>query len=400
MTSRTNPKARNMPGFKEKAGNSPPVSGPQPRGKPSAPAAGSHSLAGALERLSASAAERRKTGVRARHPEPVQDSLELGGLEFEHAPAAQQDAAAKKRRPRSASPELVRQAALRFLEREQLGLFDSFPVQPGNEFPTLLARLPIFPAIARARQKKLLDADNALPFETPFAKGRRHGPPVSVEDEDCLIALIRLRQRRLVGQGGKLPIPIGSHHFTDSAGKVSVHVVCCTLSQVLTEMGQCDSGRNFQRALQAFKRLAAMVVEVETQQAHRYFGQSTKGTSFKLVDIVWEAFETQGLILAQFPPVVVHWLENHASYLQWDVRRKLTGRNARALHRFLSTQPRTYDADMVWLAQTIGWEGDKRRMRTAFETVLQQFIDLQWLEAYEISGTGRRVPHRIHIWRR
>ena len=397
MTARTNQNARNRSGRNKKAVVKAPGSGPESLGQGRAPA--SRSLEGALDRLTATAAKRRKKKVRAPHPQPLQDSLRLGGPESEHAPAVLDNAVATKKRRGMPSPELVRQAELRIVEREQLGLFDSFPVQPGNEFPTLLARLPIFPAVARARQKKLLDADNALPFETPFGKGRRHGPPVTVEDEDCLIALIRLRQRRLVGQGGKLPIPIGSPHFTDSADKVSVHVVCCTLSQVLAEMGQCDSGRNFQRALQAFKRLAAMVIEVETRQADRYFGPSTKGTSFKLVDIVWEAFETQGLILAQFPPVVVNWLENHASYIQWDVRRKLTGRNARALHRFLSTQPRTYAADMVWLAQTIGWEGDKRRMRSAFQTVLQQFMDLQWLERYEISGTGRRVPHRIHIWR-
>lgn len=375
--------------------------GSQPSAQTASPLSASRPLESTLERLAAKAREskRLKNEALEVQAECLDYVPHAKSPDVEPAPADPNGSDSTKKNRGTPSPELVRKAELRLLEKEQLGLFDSFPIQPGNEFPTLLARLPIFPAIARARQQRLLDADNALPFETPFGRGRRHGPPVSVEDEDCLIALIRLRNRCLIGEGGTFPVPIGTPHFTDEKGRASVHVVCCTLSQVLAEMGQCDSGRNFDRALKSFKRLAAMVVELETKKSDRYFGKSTKGMSFKIVDIVWEAFEMQGLILAQFPPVVVNWLENHASYIQWDVRRKLTGRNARALHRFLSTQPKTYDANMLWIAETIGWEGDKRRMRTAFQAILEQFVKLNWIEGYEISGTGRRIPYRIHVWR-
>lgn len=298
------------------------------------------------------------------------------------------------------SPNLVRHAELRLIEQEQLGLFTAFPIRPGNEFPSLLARLPLFPAIARSRQRSLLDKDNALPFSTPFGQGRRHGPPVSVEDEDYLIALMRLRQKKLIGQGPRLPIPIGFQQpFSDHDGNVGVHVVCCTVTQIIGEMGNADNGQAYQRTLASLKRLAAMVVEIETSKSERYLGTVKNGTSIKLVDIVWQAFEQEGLIIAQFNPVVAKWLEHDATYLDWETRRQLVGRNARALHRFLSSQPKTYESTLERIAETIGWEGEKRRMRTGFETILSQMRDIGWVRDWEITGTGRSVPFRLKLLR-
>jgi hypothetical protein len=307
---------------------------------------------------------------------------------------------AKPHKARGApSSEAIRNTMLRLVEQEQLGLFETIPLKPGNEFPTLLARLPIFPAITRTRQKPLLDADNAFPFETPFGRGRRHGPPVNVEDEDYLFGLCRLREKCLIGEGSKLPIPVASACFADQKGRVSVHVVHCTLSQLLQETGVGDSGKNFRLALASLKRLAAIVVELEVNKPDLYFGTATHGTSFKLLDIVWQSFEEQGVIVAQFHPLVAQWLMKQATYMDWNVRRKLQGRNARALHRFLSTQPKQYAGDMLNIAKTIGWEGERRQMKSKMLDILAQLKELEWINTYKITGTGRKVRFRLHISR-
>lgn len=312
------------------------------------------------------------------------------------APKVQQGEAPPNGRRGAASREIVRKAERQLVQQEQLGLFSVALLRPGNEIPTLLARLPIFPAIARSRHRALLDRDNAYPFVTPYGRGRRHGPPVDVEDEDVLIALMRLRQRRVAGPGRHLPVPL----VTLQQDNIHVHVVCGTVSQILDEMGLTDAGLNYQRVMDSLKRLSAVMVEVEVTQQTKYFGTATTGKTHRLVEIEWAMFESEGYILAQFSPIVSAWLENQVSYLDWKIRRQLNSRNARAVHRFLSTQNKVYENQIERIAETVGWEGDKRRMRTGFEAILKQLQELDWLEEWTITGTGRKIPYRLYIKRR
>ncbi len=327
-------------------------------------------------------------------------SNELSAFQHEHQAGPQPETTSLKRRRGIASNALVEREELRVIKYEQLGLFDSFPIDARNEFPTLLARLPIFPPLDREKQKKKMDKDNAFVFHTPFGQGRRHGPPVTTDDEDRLIALMRLRSRKVIGEGPRLPIPLtGPQYHRDDNGNLNVHWVCCTIVQIHEEMGISNAGENYETTLQCLKRLAAIVLEIETNKQSLYFGQSTKGTSFKLVDIVWESYQMEGIIKAQFSPLVAHWLEQQATYLNWDVRRKLKSRNARAVHRFLSTQPKFYEREMAYIAKAIDWEGDRRRMKGVFSKILKQLVNLNWLKDYEITGTGRKEPFRIKTWR-
>jgi hypothetical protein len=299
------------------------------------------------------------------------------------------------------SLDLVRHAELRLLEHEQLGLFASHSISTSNEFPTLLARIPVFPPLDRGKQKGLLDKDNALAFDTPFGRGRRHGPPVTTDDEDRLIALMRLRKRRVIGKAGQLPIPLSGTPYTPNGeGQLRVHWVCCTISQIHEEMNISNSGLNYETTLDSLKRLNAIVLEVETKKQSLYFGDSRKGTAFKLVDIVWELFHDHGVVTAQFSPIVALWLESQSTYLNWEVRKELKGRNARALHRFLSTQPKHYCKEVMYIAQAISWEGEKRRMMKPFASILERLVALDWLTHFEISGTGRKVPYVVDIWRK
>ena len=97
------------------------------------------------------------------------------------------------------SAEVIADAQLKLFDLERQGNFTALPLDPQQEFPTILTRIPIFVPSKRTTQRELLDSDNALPFLTPWGKGKKYGPPLTVFDEDTLIALGRLRQNLLIG---------------------------------------------------------------------------------------------------------------------------------------------------------------------------------------------------------
>lgn len=282
-------------------------------------------------------------------------------------------------------------------EAEQLGLFEVQDITAENEIPTLMARLPIFPATDRSKQQNHLDVDNALPFTTPFGRGRRHGPPVNTDDEDRLFALMRLRTKKLIGRGDQLPVPQST--LINGEENVGVHWVCCTISDIHNELGLTDSGANFKFTRESLKRLNGTVIELETKKEELYFGKSYTGTGFKLIDIIWKNYETEGMIKAQFTPIVANWLENHASYINWEVRKKLKSRNARALHRFLSTQPNHYKRNLKDVAETISWEGESRRMKAGFTKLLNELVDVGWLKDWQFKQERKRMPIMLEVIR-
>ncbi|MHB8455733.1 MAG: hypothetical protein ACYDDO_13810 [Acidiferrobacterales bacterium] len=304
-----------------------------------------------------------------------------------------------RRRRGVPSVKVVGHAVDWILAQERLGLFTSIPLVPGNEFPTLVGRLPLCPPMSRARQKKKLDADNALPFTTSFGRGRRFGAPTTTDDEDVLFAMLHLRTHRLTGPGNVLPIKISSVFGHDARGRLGVHTAIFTLGQLVDELGISKTGPNYRSTMASVKRLNAMVVELETAKKERYFGKdvtSSRGTSFKLLDVAWELFDDSGVVYVQFSPVVVMWLENEYTYVNWNVRKKLHGQNARALHRFLSTQPHTYRFELVKVADAVGIDVPVKKLKPTFNAALKQMKDISWLSDFGITGTGRASP--LMLW--
>lgn len=289
------------------------------------------------------------------------------------------------------------------LEQEQLGLFTSVPLVPGNEFPTLMARLPLFLPIKREGQKKLLDKDNALPFETPFGRGRRFGALTTVEDEDVLIAIIRSRSRRLTGKAEQLPIRVRSWFEPDSPGKkIDVHSSVFTLTQLLDELGLSHAGPNYDGALDSLKRINSLVIELEVTKHERYFGKAGKranGRGIKLVEILWDVYDKEGVIYCQLDPIVAMWLEKEYTYLNWNIRKQLSGSRARAIHRYLSSQPANYSDRLLKIAEVVGIKVVPKKLRPIFKEALDQLVALGWLESYEITGTGRSAPMMLKIVR-
>ena len=149
--------------------------------------------------------------------------------------------------------------------KEMDGRFSAYPLRPGSEFPTFLTRIPIFLPIKRGRKNPPLDQDNAMPFVTSWGRGRKHGPPLTVYDEDTLMAIARLRKNRLQGRPHHMPIPLsaiqprGQQHKDD---EIAVHVLACTMSDIQAECEDSDGGTNMQHRLASIKRLGATVMEL------------------------------------------------------------------------------------------------------------------------------------------
>jgi hypothetical protein len=296
---------------------------------------------------------------------------------------------------------LVQAADARLLQGEQLGLFTSLMVADSNAIPTLLARLPIFVPIPARYQRAMLDKDLAFAFETPFGRGRRFGPPVTIEDEDVLFAMLQLSGRRLIGKGSRLPVPLNDATWlNDDHGNLTVQVMIATVGQINRELGINDSGLNYKATIAAIKRLAHVGIELETRKKDLYLGESWNGQTIRLVDIQWRSYEEEGLIFAQFSPVMVKWLREQATFHNWKIRRKIKSANGRALYRFLCTQGNHYRQELEYIANVIHWHGVRSRLRPRMEGVLKQLRDeFDWCD-YKIHGTGRRDPFELEIWRR
>lgn len=297
------------------------------------------------------------------------------------------------------------QASRNVLADAQLSLFGLIkerdlghaPIKPQSEYPTLLSRIPVFIPGHKKSQKVLLDEDNALPFYCSWGKGRRHGPLLTIYDEDVFIAMCKLRQTRVSGKPGRLPYGLNTlNTLTDESGKTEVHIAQFMLSDLHKILGTSSGGNNNRRLMQSIKNLAGTTIEFETASSPDSF--ITKGTSIKLVDVIWDYYGSDGIIQAQVHPVVAHWFDNAYTYLDWKLRRKLTD-SGKAHHRFFSTQPKKYKIQALTVMKTIGYSRDYKKYMSDLRQDLNTLQEMGWIQDYKISGNGRSVPHMIEIMR-
>ena len=289
-----------------------------------------------------------------------------------------------------AGKSLVQEAQLELFERQHKGYFSKSDVHPESEFPTFLTRLPIFRPSRRNNQRELLDDENAMPFVTPWGVGKKHGPPLTTYDEDTLIALGRLRQNRLIGQPHRLPVPLSNIH-QQGHRDVNVHVAQFMLSDVQKICGTKLSGQSNRMRLDSIKRLASTVIEFDTKTASKFMGT---GTSVKLVDVIWQHYEDNGLLYVQFTPVMASWFENEYTYIDLSIRQQLTD-TGKAVHRFLSGQRREYQIFTKKLMTTIGYVRDHMIFVGDLRKAMQQLQDTGWIESWDIVGSGRSTPRKL-----
>lgn len=290
------------------------------------------------------------------------------------------------------------------IQKEQLGLFDTFPVTKKNICPTLLARTPFAPPINSSDQKQYLDDDNALIFETPFGSGKRFGPNITIFDKRVLHALFRLRNKRLRGEPNSLPIQVSKIFKTENDGTLDVDVVVCTTAQILDEFGKNTGGENYKTIKNTLKKLGACRLELTTNKHDRYLGSIERGFQFQLFDIQWKANDMEGVFYIQFSPLITHWLEYESTYYDFETSLKL-GRHstAIALHEFLSSQftskTHYYERDMLSLAKTIGIPGETKFIKKKLISASERLVEEGWLTEYQITGTGRKTPFKMMFYK-
>lgn len=299
------------------------------------------------------------------------------------------------------SDQVVTRASGEVYKNEQLGLFDAIPLSQREIIPTLLTRIPVFMPISKAKQKKLLDDDNALPFETPFGKGKRYGANLSVFDEDVMYALSRLSNKKLIGPHENMPIMVPRTYKANEKGSVNVDTVVCTVTDILGKLGLSKGGKMRKDIVDSLERLTSTTLILTLNKEDRYLGKCEIGKPIKLVDIEWQMYSTNGIIYAQFSPIVTYWLESEFTYYDWETRKRLKNRLAKALHRYMSSQPKEFFKlnKLEDIAVSIGYHGRKCDLRSTFERALDELKEVGFLIDYNIEGTGKATPFRLYATR-
>ncbi|MBT8039481.1 MAG: hypothetical protein KJN78_04535 [Gammaproteobacteria bacterium] len=291
------------------------------------------------------------------------------------------------------SKTIIEQAQLELIQGEQAGRYIKAPVDVSSEFPTTLTRLPIFVPGRRSNQRGLIDDDNAMALETAWGKIRKHGPPLTVGDEDTLMALGRLRQDELRGRAGRMPISV-----QDPLGKgrdLNVHVLYTTLAEIEAVFGTAKSGQAYKARLESIRRLAATRLDVERLSGAKL----EKGTVFSLFDIAWNRWEKESLLFIQFSPIMTHWFENAFTYIDWNVRMAIPSDAGKAAHRFLSGQPKRYEIGAEKLRKNLLYQRAPKYFIRELRQSFGVMKDVGWLKRWHIEGNGRRVPQKIVIER-
>lgn len=297
-----------------------------------------------------------------------------------------------KRRGMSAI-RIIERAQLQLLKLEQRGDFTQHPITPGHELPTIFTRVPIFMPIKRGSAAKIkLDQDMALPFDTGWGQGRKFGSPLTTYDEDTLLALGALRQRQLTGMGNKMPVKVMNPF--DPAQETHVDVTYVTISQIEEYLGNKKGGRGFKRRLESVKRLASVTLEF-TKISDKRLEPLIKRRSFttKIIDLVTEELENDSCLYVQFPPVMVLWLRENFTFINMDIRRQLRGDGAKAIHKFLSSQP-VFNIGVEKLMDVMGVEQPKKEFMRMLRDAMRQLEALGWCE-YDIEGNGRSLPFKL-----
>ena len=299
------------------------------------------------------------------------------------------------------SHQIVSLAENEIYQNEQLGLFDAIPVSQRDVIPTLLTRIPVFMPISKAQQKKLLNEDNALEFQTPFGKGKRYGANLSVFDEDVMYALARLSNKKLIGPHENMPIKVPRIYKANEKGSVNVDTVVCTVTDILDRLGLSKGGKMRRDIIDSLERLASTTLVLTLNKEDRYLGKCEIGKPIKLVDIEWQLYSTNGIIYAQFSPIVTYWLESEFTYYNWETRKKLKSRLAKALHRYLSSQPKDFFKlnNLVDIAASIGYHCRQRELKSSFDKALKELQAVGFLIDFNIEGTGRAEPFRLYATR-
>lgn len=342
-------------------------------------------LALTLKKIEARAKERSKAREKQEQPED--------------APKPPAKRRSRKPHPGAPTAKVLAAASQRiesFLRESGIEQFDLFPA---NEVPTPFTRLPLFPPVQRKTAQGQITGD-WLALHSRWDKGGvyKAGPALTVYDEDTLIGLMNLRTQGLVGSPDRLPIRTPSE-MSDPSSTVRVHSLFCLISQLETTVqGRTPQkgwgGRAIQKRRESIDRLSAVTLRFE--QPHG--AEALRGKSIQLLHVEYVTTDKEACYYVQFHPLVTQWLETYRTYIDFELRRKLTPLG-KALHRFLASQKsnKTYTIELATLFEAVGAHGELRDLKRMALVQLERLKNEAFLVSYEVTGTGKSKPWRLNV---
>ena len=292
---------------------------------------------------------------------------------------------------RGVSPiRVIEKGQLSLLEGEMRGDYTQVPINASTEHPTIFTRIGLFAPTQRGTALQELDEDLAWHFKTGWGRGRKFGSPLTIYDEDTLLALGALRQIQLRGKGKKMPVEVMNPF--EPGGETSVDVLYTTIGEIQRYLKQAKGGRGNKKRLASIKRLASVTIEftkISDPKTNRAIKAETFST--KIIDLLTEEMSNDSVLYVQFPPVMVKWLHESFTYIDMEIRRQLRGDTAKAIHRHLSSQKK-FNIGAVAFREVLHYTRELKHFTAALRDAMQQLEALGWCE-YDIRGNGRTEPH-------
>jgi hypothetical protein len=153
-------------------------------------------------------------------------------------------------------------------------------------------------------------------------------------------------------------------------------------------------GRAITKRRESMENLAAITLKFQKPKG----ADALHGKPIQLIFIEYVATAEDACYYVQFHPLVSQWLEEYRTFLDFDIRRKLSPLG-KAMHRSLASQRsnRTFAIPLPEFFASIGAFGELRDRKREAIPQLQKLADLQFLESFAITGTGRRTPWVLEV---
>ncbi len=293
----------------------------------------------------------------------------------------------------------------------QLGMWDEFDNTPfecilpaasdkSSKYPTLLTIVPLF----AAGERENYDTDQNKGRIYPLQKGRirRIGPGLDVYDEDTLIAILQLgAEKKVVGPREAMPVALPPVGNSAEHRETTVYKGSLTAGMINSFLARGGGGADMERTRESVQRLANQRLwfenmdEVDGMEGVTDFFKYTGRTDCK------------GELLIQISPEMVNILQSY-QVIDMTIRRELND-SAKAVHRFLTPQPREFSISLENLAEAICYDAGGAALKRSLAgrkatgrsrgrpNQLELMIKLGFLEEAHISGTGRKTPFVLRV---
>ena len=219
--------------------------------------------------------------------------------------------------------------------------------QSDSKYPTLLSIVPLF--AAGDRENYTTDQNKGLVYPIKNGRIRRIGPGLDVYDEDTLIAILQLMEKKVVGPRQAMPVALPALD-NEEINQTTVYKGTVTAPRINSFLGRGDGGADHERTRDSIRRLANQ----------RLWFESLDSADAEAMEGVTDFFQymgksdLRGELLIQISPQMVNLLQQY-QIIDMTVRVKLNDAG-KAVHRFLTAQPDKFDISLDDLAEAICYD--------------------------------------------